>query len=249
LEEEKRLCYVAMTRAKTELFMTWRQETRQFTKDGIRTINRKRSRFLDILVGKSGKDAKSNASSSKPALDRNNYGARQYTTGQNNPPSSYSKTPYSARRPLPYPSRPKPVVVPPPRFNELDGTSRVYAKRKASPVERPLENQTPARQQQVPSRAAQPVANQPPRRQQQGPISKATATQSTTVKPKAPRSKDSTWFFPVGSAVVHKSGGKGVVLPPPSGRDPETGDILVRVKFDSGDTRNYSVSGSDISPA
>jgi DNA helicase II / ATP-dependent DNA helicase PcrA len=52
LEEEKRLCYVAMTRAKTELMMTWRKEVKMFTANGVRTVERKRSRFLDILVGK-----------------------------------------------------------------------------------------------------------------------------------------------------------------------------------------------------
>ena len=51
LDEEKRLCYVAMTRAKTELYMTRRNEVRVFTKDGIRTITRHCSRFLNILVG------------------------------------------------------------------------------------------------------------------------------------------------------------------------------------------------------
>ncbi len=57
LEEEKRLCYVAMTRAKTELFMTWRKEVPIFTKEGIRTVKKTRSRFLEVLVKKAGKES------------------------------------------------------------------------------------------------------------------------------------------------------------------------------------------------
>lgn len=49
-EEERRLCYVAMTRAKTELVLTWRREVPMFCKDGIKVVDRKRSRFLDVLV-------------------------------------------------------------------------------------------------------------------------------------------------------------------------------------------------------
>lgn len=51
-EEEKRLCYVAMTRAKSELIMTWRQRATIFTPDGLKTVDRTRSRFLDVLVSK-----------------------------------------------------------------------------------------------------------------------------------------------------------------------------------------------------
>jgi DNA helicase-2/ATP-dependent DNA helicase PcrA len=59
LEEEKRLCYVAMTRAKTELLMTWRREVPVFTAQGIRTVSKDRSRFLNVLVNKTGKKGES----------------------------------------------------------------------------------------------------------------------------------------------------------------------------------------------
>ena len=52
MEEEKRLCYVAMTRAKTELVMTWRKEVGVFTPNGIKYVTKDRSRFLDVLVSK-----------------------------------------------------------------------------------------------------------------------------------------------------------------------------------------------------
>jgi hypothetical protein len=46
-----------MTRAKTELLMTWRKEVPIFTKEGIRTVKKTRSRFLDVLVKKTGTDS------------------------------------------------------------------------------------------------------------------------------------------------------------------------------------------------
>lgn len=50
IDEERRLCYVAVTRAKTYLYMTWRQEVNIYTDQGIRSRTAYRSRFLDKLV-------------------------------------------------------------------------------------------------------------------------------------------------------------------------------------------------------
>lgn len=52
LSEERRLCYVAMTRAKTHLVMTWRQEVSYFAGSSFNTRDADRSRFLNILVSK-----------------------------------------------------------------------------------------------------------------------------------------------------------------------------------------------------
>merc|ERR1712224_589804 len=53
LEEEKRLCYVAMTRAKTRLILTWRREVTSFSNwsdSGPQKVSKKRSRFLNAIV-------------------------------------------------------------------------------------------------------------------------------------------------------------------------------------------------------
>ena len=68
LDEERRLCYVAMTRAKTYLVMTWRREVQTFFGQGFRFTHPDRSRFLDRLVSKKGKKGlkkKSKSSNSK----------------------------------------------------------------------------------------------------------------------------------------------------------------------------------------
>jgi len=83
LDEEKRLCYVAMTRAKTELVMTWRREVRVFSNQADRkffTKDMKRSRFLDHLMPKGA----------SPAKQRSSAGARrQVTTTTARPKRSY----------------------------------------------------------------------------------------------------------------------------------------------------------------
>jgi hypothetical protein len=57
---------------------------------------------------------------------------------------------------------------------------------------------------------------------------------------------DSTWFFPVGSDVVHGNFGRGAVLqPPPPGKNNE---LLVRVQFENGRTMEFPASGTDIVP-
>jgi DNA helicase-2/ATP-dependent DNA helicase PcrA len=62
LAEEKRLCYVAMTRAKTQLCMTWRKEVTNFASwsdSGPQKSQKDRSRFLDALVSKKSGGGKS----------------------------------------------------------------------------------------------------------------------------------------------------------------------------------------------
>uniref|UniRef100_A0A7S4AC05 DNA 3'-5' helicase n=1 Tax=Pseudo-nitzschia australis TaxID=44445 RepID=A0A7S4AC05_9STRA len=69
LEEEKRLCYVAMTRAKTRLILTWRKEVTSFSNwsdKGPNTQSKQRSRFLNAIVSR-----KSKARSSKKRKQEN----------------------------------------------------------------------------------------------------------------------------------------------------------------------------------
>ena len=58
LAEERRLCYVAMTRAKTHLVLTWRKEVSYFAGAAFRTKDAIRSRFLDVLMSKKGDKSK-----------------------------------------------------------------------------------------------------------------------------------------------------------------------------------------------
>ena len=52
LDEERRLCYVAVTRAKTHLVLTWRKQVMTFFGKGVKVLDTDRSRFLNTLVAK-----------------------------------------------------------------------------------------------------------------------------------------------------------------------------------------------------
>lgn len=56
LEEERRLCYVAMTRAKTYLIMTWRKEVMSFYGTGFNIKQAEKSRFLHDLIASKEKN-------------------------------------------------------------------------------------------------------------------------------------------------------------------------------------------------
>lgn len=80
LDEERRLCYVAMTRAKTYLIMTWRREVQTFFGQGFRFSHPERSRFLDRLASKK-KKSNSNTASKKKSYNDYNGTRRGVTSG------------------------------------------------------------------------------------------------------------------------------------------------------------------------
>jgi hypothetical protein len=90
-----------------------------------------------------------------------------------------------------------------------------------------------------------PVANGSPVNHQQ-----ASTPNTRSSPPKARQvestAMDSTWFFPVGSQIVHRNFGRGKVLqpPPPS----ESKDLLVRVEFENGKQMEFPAAGTDIGP-
>ena len=51
-----------MTRAKSELLMSWRQTVQVFSSEGCRNVDRPRSRFLDVLVPKKPQDSSTQSS-------------------------------------------------------------------------------------------------------------------------------------------------------------------------------------------
>lgn len=70
LSEERRLCYVAMTRAKTHLILTWRKEVSYFAGNSFKTKDADRSRFLNVLVSKPDNKGKQQVSNMKTSASR-----------------------------------------------------------------------------------------------------------------------------------------------------------------------------------
>jgi ATP-dependent exoDNAse (exonuclease V) beta subunit len=278
LEEEKRLCYVAMTRAKTELFLTWRQLVNVFTTQGIRQENRGRSRFLDVLVGDKGKVTKSDRSdsslsksSTEPySLDsRRKYStgsalSRSYTSDRRSAGrdlgSSSSST--ASRNPPRYGQWKKPgSVVVPPEPSRREGTTSVYG-RSSRPMTKPLQERraNTAPIAPLPRRTSSafvssssssyvsprpPTSSSPPRRVASSPGRQHRSRDTKIDEWAKPIPVDGNFFYPVGSDVIHKAFGKGVVQPrPPNESDP----MMVHVKFLSGRQDRFSARGNDLLP-
>jgi len=70
LSEERRLCYVAMTRAKTHLMLTWRREVSYFAGAAFKTRDGDRSRFLDALVSKPSQGGRTKNISSRKTTSK-----------------------------------------------------------------------------------------------------------------------------------------------------------------------------------
>jgi hypothetical protein len=78
------------------------------------------------------------------------------------------------------------------------------------------------------------------------PNSQRPPVDKSSKRPGPAQKVDPTWFFPVGSKVVHQQLGKGVVLPPKSKESSE--EMLVFIKFRNGEHREFPAHGSDLSP-
>ena len=221
-EEEKRLCYVAMTRAKSELVMSWRKEAAIFTGEGMAMVKKQRSRFLDAIAPKSSK--KSNTSKqtfSVPSTTKSHrYYSSQSPSWGADPNRSYATT----RSGLD--TKRRTLSTPVERFK---GTGSVYA-------ERPMLSRLEANPEQNSMRKQEPL-------QRKKVMQKRTnrkADRYVTPAPVAPRQPDPSWFFPVGSTVMHQTRGKGTVVP--SGID----NMEVSVQFSNGETVCFPVTGEGI---
>jgi len=335
-----------MTRAKTELILTWRRETRQFTAEGVRTVKRERSRFLDILVGEKGQKAEMSKESSdgftvpttrKKAVNdeeilrlrrmagqgqnkRTSHAGQKYPSRSRSFTTRTPQTPVTLPRPATklegtasvygnksYTTRTPqaPVTLPRP-VTKLEGTASVYGNRKSSPIDSvsrksvraaPDEVRSKSVHRKLDDRAVNSGTGQHPsspeghdarrdfpKQQREGASTRPRAenddrgvstrsgqTSSPAVGPDGKQTSfqqkrpeepirqqaasksskprpDSTWFYPVGSSVAHKSHGKGVVLPPPATDPSCESDMLVRVKFSNGQTLTFSALGADLIP-
>ncbi|KAL3944885.1 MAG: hypothetical protein SGBAC_001030 [Bacillariaceae sp.] len=293
LEEERRLCYVAMTRAKTRLLMTWRKEVTNFSNwsdDGPKTQKKDRSRFLNALVGNKGAKSPPKKSSSFEGTDGVLRQQRpSSSTPQRGPPAQKRKISSQPRRSVTPPKRPASFVPRPvtstrsylnpnligmeeklksdPVLRRSPPDLRESPESQARRVQRPSASR-PAPQrpssQRIPgsqsrSTPQRPTPATPPRLRKRAPdLEEARRRQQAAAQttPGAPSNRnastknreqmDSTWFFPVGSGVVHGDFGKGTVLPPP----PQKGktDLPVLVKFKNGQEMQFCAKGSEISP-
>jgi len=274
LDEERRLCYVAMTRAKTHLIMTWRKEVTTFFGQGFKVSKPERSRFLDALVKKKAKK------SNKPVRIRkeNKYEDTSFDLF----PSAATKKMKSKRR----------VVKPRRDLDPLRPKAKLLKAKKKIKVSRAQPRMSSAQKSEFERDAAKnmlkkraevrqakelyakygkrpetfaPAVRQrspPPKSTSTGRRDKSTvARRSSRLRPQnasvssnasqklnqPPVDLDSTMFYSIGTKVKHAFHGEGkVVQPPPASgnRDPDA--LFVHVKFDSGMDMDFPVGGSGL---
>jgi ATP-dependent exoDNAse (exonuclease V) beta subunit len=241
LEEERRLCYVAMTRAKTELILTWRKEVMQFSKDGVRKEPGIRSRFLDPLVSsKQNKTVETTASTTGTAPRRRTAVAQNVLAGKTGH-ARRGKTPngWSNRQYWSGSQKSRSTENASTKKQTFDGTTSLYKKPSSSLVET--------------LRLADPRFRNlaVPRHDESRPTRLERSKEAPTRSRKDEKRIDSTWFYPVGSEVSHSRHGKGIVLPPPQPPELPQGlntDLPVRVRFSDGSQLDFCARGSDLLP-
>jgi ATP-dependent exoDNAse (exonuclease V) beta subunit len=292
IDEERRLCYVAITRAKTYLYMTWRQEVNIYTEQGIRSRTAYRSRFLDKLV--------SNGVSQSAEPDQNGRDLRRSVALPSLSTNDRFKR-FSSKSSRSYPKSSVPSDSSVPKYGDSRtrqstsptfDTTKVYGSKshifndiasKASLSQRDETNrrQSPLIQRNYlqpvqpksakpklstsTSSSSQPQAFRPmsttsarkPVESSKSKIPPATfntkRSMSASVQqddhlPQSPQ-PDSTWFYPIGSSVLHRDHGIGVVLqPPPRSFQSRNEKLWVRVEFETGEVLEFDAVGTDLLP-
>lgn len=275
-----------MTRAKTELVMTWRREVPIFTSDGIKTVKKNRSRFLDALIENKNTEPKNKAQQSfvnmSPSYTSSVTRVQKSKPMESKTSPSYHSSAYDKRMLTERPTNKfegtsQVYLNAKSLSNKFDGTSQVYSNGESMSNKSPPYMNVPrspsigARSSGIVKKTGNAANIYSTNRSTSQGISarfdstarskvveqekaKNSIKDSTTLSPmkkkinadQAPAQVDSTWFFPVGSNVLHKHYGKGVVLNPKSYEDNK--EMLVYIQFPSGDRREFPVNGNDISP-
>jgi len=263
LSEERRLCYVAMTRAKTHLMLTWRREVSYFAGAAFKTRDGDRSRFLDALVSKPSHGGRTKIISSRNATPKRaknigsmtkrelhteanrylNNNQRELHTVSNNRPSN--KSTWGEWEP----STHKRTIQQTPSIRSMH-TNAVEDRHKIRPASSQHSNQplkkNSDRRQVIPSIRSQERLNDnrisyrpsrkvnlKPQKSNHTPARRVSSPIEDLRSDAPPDNMDSTIFFPINSKVKHKLHGDGVVLSPPKGDAEFVEKMLVRVQFDN----------------
>jgi UvrD-like helicase C-terminal domain len=251
-EEEKRLCYVAMTRAKSELLMTWRQTVPMFSPEGFKTVERPRSRFLDVLVAK--KPEASSNSTVENETPKQKHWREKYRSAQDKASQIKNWSSSSKMRNF--------GTLPAAKFT---GTASVYASNTNKMIDMKVEilstTTTSLKRPSAPIEARSTLTSKDQKfspsvqsqRTTDGSIRAAASTNNGDLSPNKSKAQtspqqsiDSSWFFPIGSKVRHKLFGDGVVLTPLT--TSSIGSMSVRVEFKNGEKQEFPVQTTELSP-
>jgi DNA helicase II / ATP-dependent DNA helicase PcrA len=242
LDEERRLCYVAMTRAKNNLIMTWRREVSIFHGESFRTVERERSRFLDLLVVKKENDA--NAVSRFDSKMQGRNGGVQSSSSARPSRTTESRTLTSSAQPqsASFGQYKNNLTNMSDKFDaQLKRVTSQKDDVKSVGEIRAILRQNPFTGE---TKYSSELSNPSKVKSTSAPKADLPHTRKSTT-PREERQLDSTWFFPVGSSVVHPEHGPGKVLPPPPDQN---GEMMVRVQFREGQQVDLPAMTRDLFP-
>ena len=222
LAEERRLLYVAMTRAKSYLCMSWRKSVDYFSGQGIATREGKRSRFLNILVGKKN-DTKTKVGSEAPQVNRNRttrlrksnvteVGQRKFSSHNNFNKAKLDK---------------KSVIRSVDDLQQKLRSKVTHSGQRKSELRRKSDTRSSLQQPSYLGKST--------RRLQKKSLS---ADEMEEIFSQV----NSNMFYPVGSNVRHRIHGSGIVINP----DDKASVDQVHVKFASGISLNFPISGGEL---
>jgi hypothetical protein len=269
-DEEKRLCYVAMTRAKSELLMTHRKNVWVFTFEGLKSIERDRSRFLDVLQknkndtssieldfsisdhstksittwGHKSKKGTTNKANEIKSWS-SNAKIRQFGTSWTPPTSKFTGT-ASVYKSIPNKSL---IGIKSEKVNKHGTSPRrplapIMARSSVSTTGNKVKS-TSQPENVDPSISYETMETRSLLSARKNGVASPSPTQAHIPHPTPPL-VDSSWFFPIGSKVRHKHFGDGIVLP--SASDMANRSMTVLVEFHNGEKLAFPVQTTDLSP-
>lgn len=222
LAEERRLCYVAMTRARTHLVMTWRREVSYFAGQSFKYRDAVRSRFLDRIVSKRENKKKR----AQPSKQSSQVHQRPKSGGRLRPRAKESQSSAIKRRNLHSRSSVDWSMWEPSGKKIHMKTSNPTIKASTQSSNKPMKkSDTPKRLRKRTGGQSNEFETRLSRVRDKEKIGISTRV------PEPPPQLDSTTFFPVGSPVSHRFHGRGTVLEPPMGDAEFSKKMRVRVEF------------------
>ncbi|WP_035958830.1 ATP-dependent helicase [Bryobacter aggregatus] len=223
MEEERRLCYVGMTRARQQLFMTWARMRRKYgggtpepalTSRFIREVPEPYTERLSRVAVVPQIDLSSEQWEARDTVRKYSYGSRPSQAADNINsffgagnsastvrPTSRPTAPAALPRPVAPPPRPVPPAPPPPPKPK---TASLFSDEEAPPWEVSTSAPTPAKR---PATTPPLVKPAPPPQLAQRPAAAGAKTFVPAKQQKAPSSGIRS-----GSVVMHARYGKGTVM-------------------------------------
>lgn len=221
LEEERRLMYVAMTRAMNMLILTWRRSVNVWLKEQMISREVDRSRFLDPILKKPQDSGK--AVPSLATKDRSSSRSNKESTSFSSSGDSYAAKKINGMNPMNSSKRMAHVPIKRPTTKSSEVSSSRGATLQKEPLKQIWHDNSS-------------VKERPKSR-----LDNFKKNIDTMNRKNFDISGDSSLFYPVGSTVIHRIHGEGIVMP-----NDNNESLKVSVKFDGGFAFDFPIENNGL---